>query len=160
MSPTRPVRVFGVGGSVLSLFFAGVFVLCRVAVAGGDVDQLYHAAGKGDVASVRQLIAAGTDVNAKSGDGSQALNAAAVYNQHDVIKLLLAHGANPNVRNREGDTPLVCATKYAGGDPTTVKLLVDAGTNLGIADNDGKTALDYAMQQNQQGAVALLQGSK
>lgn len=160
MSPKRPVRLCGVGRSVLSLFLVGLFVVGGVAVAGGDVDQLYHAAGKGDLAGVRQLIAAGTDVNAKSGDGSQALNAAAVYNQHDVIKLLLAHGANPNVRNKEGDTPLVCATKYAGGDPITVKLLVDAGTNLGIADNDGKTALDYARKQNQSDAIALLKGAE
>jgi ankyrin repeat protein len=77
-----------------------------------------------------------------------------------VIKLLLNHGADPNVLNKEGDTPMICATKYAGGDPKTVKLLLGAGPDLSIADNDGKTAIDYAKQYNQSEAVALLEKAK
>ena len=139
-----------------SLFVCYLLVLCSVATAADSVNQLYNAAGKGDVAIVESLISAGVDVNAKSNVGSQALNAAAAYNRHDVIKLLLANGANPNAQNNEGDTPLICATKYAGGDPATVKLLVDAGSNLSITDNNGKTALDYATQQIQSSAAVLL----
>jgi ankyrin repeat protein len=74
-----------------------------------------------------------------------------------VIRILIDHKANPNVQNRQGDTPLICATKYAGGKAKTVELLVKAGTDLGIRDNSGKTALDYAKAKGQQEAIAILE---
>ena len=44
---------------------------------------------------------------------------AALENDADVVRILLEHGADPNVQNRQGDTPLICAAKYAGGsDPS------------------------------------------
>ena len=81
---------------------------------------------------------------------------AAVENETEVIKVLLEGGANPNVQNSQGDTPLICATKYAGGKAVTVKLLVEAGTDLAMQDNNGKTALDYAKAKKQEEAIALL----
>ena len=126
-------------------------------VLGDDVDTLYRAAGEGDVSRVLALLESGLDVNARTSDDSYALNRAAVYNQAEMVGLLLEHGADPNVQNSEGDTPLICATKYAGGDAATVKLLVEGGTDLMIKDKDGKTALDYAKANGQQKAIALLE---
>ncbi len=74
-----------------------------------------------------------------------------------MIEILLKRGADPNVQNLQGDTPLICATKYAGGKADTVKLLVDAGSDLAVMDDDGKTALDYAKAKEQQEAIALLE---
>lgn len=75
------------------------------------------------------------------------------------MQILLDHGADPNVQNSQGDTPLICATKYAGGKAATVELLVKAGSDLGIRDNNGKTALDYAKTKGQQEAIVLLKRS-
>jgi len=134
---------------------------CLIGSAGGasadDVDALYKAAGDGNSAQVSALLDSGVDVNGRTGNGSYALNSAAVENQTEVIRILLSRGADPNVQNVQGDTPLICATKYAGGKAATVKLLVEAGTDRGIRDKKGNTALDYAEAKNQEEAIALLQ---
>lgn len=137
-----------------------VFVFSLIAIVGtvaaGDVDALYEAAGKGDTAQVSALLDGGVNVNGRSSDGSYALNNAAVENEVEVMRILLNRGADPNVQNSQGDTPLICATKYAGGKAATVKLLVEAGTDPAIKDGKGNTALDYATAKDQQDAIALL----
>lgn len=137
------------------------FVICLLGVAGtasaGDVEGLYNAAGDGDSTQVSALLDGGVDANTITGSGSYALNNAAVENEIEVIKILLDRGANPNVQNSQGDTPLICATKYAGGKAATVRLLVDAGTDKAIQDDNGKTALDYAKAKGQEEAIALLE---
>ena len=142
----------------LSLMY---FVACLLgfahAASASDVEALYKAAGDGDSTQVSALLDSGADVNAVTGSGSYALNNAAVENEVDIIKILLERGANPNVQNGQGDTPLICATKYAGGKSATVKLLVEAGTDQALQDDEGKTALDYAKAKGQQEAIALLE---
>jgi len=137
---------------------------CLVGLAGtvnaGDVEALYKAAGDGDAEQVAALLDGGTDVNERTKSGSYALNNAAVENEVGVIRILLDRGADPNVQNSQGDTPLICATKYAGGKWATVKALVDAGTDLTIKDNKDKTALDYAKEKEQERAIALLDKSQ
>ena len=136
-------------------------VVCFIGVAStayaSDVDMLYKAAGDGDSTQVVALLDSGVDVNASTRSGSFAINNAAVENETEVIRILLERGANPNVQNGQGDTPLICATKYAGGKTATVKLLIEAGTDVAIRDDEGKTALDYAKAKDQQEAIALLE---
>jgi ankyrin repeat protein len=122
--------------------------------------MLYQAAGDGDAAQVSRLLDAGIDANARTSNGSYALNNAAVEVRVDVVRLLLDRGADPNVQNGQGDTPLTCVIKYAGRHPATVKLLVDAGTDLTLKDAKGNTALDYARAKRQQQAIALLDGRR
>lgn len=138
-----------------------VFSLFGIAgpVVSGDVDTLYKAAGAGNTERVLALLDSGVDVNGRTSDKSYALNRAAVYNEAGMVRLLLERGANPNVQNSEGDTPLICATKYAGGHAATVRALIEGGTDLAIKDKDGKTALDYAKAQGQRDAIALLERS-
>ena len=118
--------------------------------------RLYKAAENGDMDTVKQLIESGVSVNAENKSGSYALNAAAFKNNHEMIQLLIENGADINSRNRGLDTPLICATKYSTGDEKTVKMLVDAGSDLDAVDEDGKTALDYAQKKDQKAAVELL----
>lgn len=143
------------------LLASSLVALCMMGIAGtataGDVEALYQAAGDGKPTEVVTLLKSGVNANGRTRSGSYALNAAAVENETGVIRVLIDHDANPNVQNRQGDTPLICATKYAGGKAETVQLLVKAGTNLGIRDNSGKTALDYAKAKGQQEAIAILE---
>ena len=149
---SRLVRLILVSIAVLGMGFVS-------AASAGDVDALYEAAGDGDAKQVSALLSSGVDVNGRSSSGSYALNAAAVENDAEVLRILLEQGADPNVQNGQGDTPLICATKYAGGKEPTVRLLVEAGTDLAIRDNKGKSALDYAKAKGQQEAIALLDKS-
>jgi len=142
----------------------GTIALCVIGITGtafaGDVEALYQAAGDGKSTQVIALLKSGVNVNERTRSKSYALNAAAVENEIDVIRILLDHGADPNVQNNQGDTPLICATKYAGGKAETVELLVKAGTNQDVRDNEGKTALDYAKAKGQQQAVAMLERTR
>ena len=142
----------------------GTVALCVMGTTGtayaGDVETLYRAAGDGKATEVAGLLKSGVNVNGRTRSGSYALNAAAVENNTAVIQLLLSHGADPNVQNKQGDTPLICATKYAGGKTDTVKLLVDAGTDREVRDNSGNTALDYAIAKDQRDAISILKQSK
>ena len=149
-----------VWSQLVRLFLISVAV-CLIGIAStasaGDVEALYKAAGDGDSTQVTALLDSGMDVNGRTCTGSYALNNAAVENEIEVIKILLERGANPNVQNLQGDTPLICATKYAGGKPATVKLLIEAGTDSAKRDDDGKTALDYAKEKEQKEAISLLE---
>ena len=152
-------RIWSHLGRVTGIALAFSLISIAETVVAGDVDTLYKAAGDGNTSQVLALLDGGVDVNGRTSDGSYALNRAAVRNEVEIVRLLLDRGANPNVQNSEGDTPLICATKYAGGKAETVKTLVEAGTDLAIKDKNGKTALDYAKAEDQQDAMALLKKS-
>ncbi len=51
------------------------------------------------------------DVNARDDAGSTPLHQAAAFGRLDAVQLLLKHGADPTLRNQEGDTPLDRAVK-------------------------------------------------
>ena len=77
---------------------------------GAELNVLLDAAKKGDIEAVKQHLAAGADVNAKTADGTTPLHNAAVYGHTEVAELLIANGANMNAiivsgRN-QGKTPL------------------------------------------------------
>jgi hypothetical protein len=57
-------------------------------------DQLVTAVKNGDTAAVQQLLNQGADIEAMSGDGATALTVAASSGNADLVKLLLARGAN------------------------------------------------------------------
>ncbi len=144
---------------IMGLLVGALLLSISESVTAGDVDALYEAAGAGDRAEVIALLDSGVDVNGRSSNGSYALNNAAVENEVEVMRVLLHHGADPNVQNSQGDTPLICATKYAGGQAPTVKMLVEAGTDLAAKDHKGNTAMDYAKAKGQQDAIALMEQS-
>lgn len=98
-----------------------------------------------DVAVVVKLLCEhGANANAPAAGATHAtpLFFAADKGLQDVAAILLEHGANPNVQNSVQQTPLMFASK--AGKFAVVKLLVENGANPGIRDRWGKSALDYA----------------
>ena len=51
-----------------------------------------------------RLIRAGADVNAKDRSGETPLYQSAMHSDIDLVQLLLANGADPNIRNNDGRT--------------------------------------------------------
>ena len=65
------------------------------------------AAYEGNIEAVKQHLAAGTDVNAKSENkGFTPLHMAATGGAKDIVELLIAEGANVNAKNYFNDVPL------------------------------------------------------
>ena len=72
---------------------------------------LSDAVFKEDLAAVKQLFAAGADVNAsKPDDGSTPLHWAVFVCNIEIVEALIAGKADVNAKNKKGETPLVSAT--------------------------------------------------
>ncbi|MDT0319377.1 ankyrin repeat domain-containing protein [Streptomyces sp. DSM 44918] len=89
---------------------------------------LYAAAVHGDAVSVRLLLEAGAAPDRESaGEGSEGtpLCAAASWGHADVVRELLAHGADPTLREDGGTglTPLEWARRQPDPHPETEALL-------------------------------------
>ncbi len=72
---------------------------------------LMSAAGFGRIETVRILLDAHVDVNARRFEGSTALMDAACAGQTDVVALLLRAGADPSIKDKKGKTALDCASE-------------------------------------------------
>ena len=120
-------------------------------------DAFTDAAGKGDVSSVQVLLARGANINGRGGyRNGTALMQAAVSGSDEVVKLLLAKGADPNVRDNMGVTALIYAA--ARPDESIVKLLLDGGAdaNINVMDSFGGTALTAAVRRHDAAIVKML----
>src|SRR5262245_15596749 len=112
------------------------------------------AARDADIAEVRKLIAAGSDVNAADPDGTSPLLWAAHQGDAELASLLLEAKADPNAANAFGVTPLLEAARL--GDTATIKVLLDGGADLAAATRDGETPLMAAARAGSASAVGLL----
>ena len=56
-----------------------------------------------------------------------------------MVQLLLDNGADPNIRDHEGENALIIAVYE--GDTEMVQLLLNKGADPNIRDNDGCTPL-------------------
>src|ERR1051325_11164672 len=85
-----------------------VVVCGATAIASPDGSRVADAAMSGDASAVRVMLMAREDVNAAQGDGMTALHWAARRGDLDVVKMLLAAGANVRATTRLRDyTPLL-----------------------------------------------------
>jgi ankyrin repeat protein len=99
------------------------------------VKELFVAAGEGDYDQVQRGLAAKPDLNAKV-KGITALHAAAFGGHKRVVELLLAHGANIEVKDdNEGVSPLHVATM--NGHRDVVELLLSRGAAVSAATEHG-----------------------
>jgi hypothetical protein len=64
----------------------------RLRKHGGKHGSLYTAAAGGDTEAVKEILAAGTDVNAKDNDGGTPLDMANGRHKKEAAKLLRKHG--------------------------------------------------------------------
>ena len=88
------------------------------------------------------LLAGGSDPNFIGHWGQTALMDA---NTAAKVKLLLTHGAQVNTRDEMEKTALVHAVNR--GDVEVVEALLQAGADASIPDEEGATALMYALQE-------------
>lgn len=107
-----------------------------VAAADGDLELLQ--------ASIKQL---GISADAADSNGFTFLHAACGYCRVDVINWLIGLNEESNVidvnaKDIDGDTPL-----HHCDDAVSAKILIDAGANHQVKNNDGQTPLEVKEEE-------------
>jgi thiosulfate/3-mercaptopyruvate sulfurtransferase len=105
-----------------------------------NTTPLMKASHMGDAAVVRQLIAAGARLDARNGDGGNALWLACVGNHPDMIDILVDAGIDIDNRNDNGATCLMYAA--SSGKPEVVGRLLARGADTKFETPEGFSALD------------------
>ena len=104
---------------------------------------IHDAARNGDLAGVQAELDKGADLNAKDESGYTPLYGAVEKGHKEVVELLIAAGADVNVKDGEwGETPLHLAADK--GHKEVAELLITAGADVNAKDGGGDTPLDAA----------------
>ena len=98
-----------------------------------------------------KLVEHGADVNLADDAGTTPLHEAAERDSAEMVRMLVARGARVDVRDGHGMTPLMKASTGDGA-----RVLIDAGTDVNAADEDGMTALMYAAKTGREDVVGRL----
>lgn len=115
---------------------------------------LTYAVTNGHLEIVRLLLAKRASTIGIGNDGIPILVLAANNNYPTIMELLLDHGAPINAKARSsGVTALIMAV--ACGSFETVRLLLIRGASTTERDEDGKTALEVAIEDDKTDIIAL-----
>jgi ankyrin repeat protein len=80
--------------------------------------------------------------NINQQDKNESLVIASSMGYPDIVKILLSHGATPNVLYRKSITALMAAVRDRNIE--SIYLLMEAEADVNIKDSNGKTAIFYA----------------
>ncbi len=114
---------------------------------------LHHAAGFGNLQTVKLLLEMGADPNAKNRRKSTPLHWA--IRDEAKVRLLLDKGAEINASQNDGRTPLYLAASLGHGN-AVLRLLLDKGADPNLATANGNTPLINAAGRGDAEAIALL----
>lgn len=124
-------------------------------------DSGYLLAGaRGHVEILRMTLAAGADLKSVNRYGGTALTPACHYGHVEAVRELLKTSVALDHVNNLGWTCLLEAVILGDGGTRhadIVRLVVAAGANVNLADNQGVTPLAHARQRGQRAIVAILE---
>ncbi len=116
-----------------------------------DESPLMLSAFKGHLELSQRLIQKGADVNKT---GWTPLHYAATNGHLAVMSLLLDENAYIDAASPNGTTPLMMAAHY--GTTSAVKLLLEAGADPLLKNDQNLTALDFANRANRTDSVTII----
>jgi ankyrin repeat protein len=105
--------------------------------------ELHVAASAGDIPALKLLLAQGSSVDSRDGNGATPLFAAAFNGQLEAIELLLQNGAEVNAGNQVNYTSLMAAAREK--KVKVVTALLKAKADPEIKAQSGMKAIHWAM---------------
>lgn len=120
----------------------------------GELPKIHHSdIFGGRVANIEKAIVNGANVNSEVSFGITPLEYALIDCNADIVSLLIRYGAEVNLINELGATPIFLAC-----DEATIELLTDAGANVNFRTYDGYTPLHSALfRRNDYVALKLIE---
>jgi ankyrin repeat protein len=116
---------------------------------------LLTAIGRGHYEVAKYLISKGADVLVISQSGYTALHAASASGNPQVVELVISSNIDVNAKAKDGVTPLRLAAQ--ANDITDIAAsLINHGADVNIPDQDGRTALNWAVTMHHTKTVELL----
>ena len=116
-----------------------------------DESPLMFASLNGNLEIARKLITRGADVNKP---GWAPLHYAATRGHVALMTLLLDNHAYIDAASPNGTTPLMMAAFY--GTPSAVKLLLEAGADPLLKNDQSLSAVDFAHRANRQDSANII----
>jgi ankyrin repeat protein len=101
---------------------------------------LFDAVKSNNIKEVKLLLDKGANPNAYDEDSDNVLINATLFASADCMKLLLQNKANPNLKNKYGEMPLMFCTS----DLNKMKLLLHYGADINDTSQSGNNALMIA----------------
>lgn len=154
--PAGAPPVFNANPFFLAAYAGNTRSLKRLLEAGARVDDAMLVIGTsratpilsafkfGDAAVANALFDLGVPIDVADGNGITMLGRAVLNNEVEMARALIARGADVNVVDKQGMTPLLWAANVDFGDAEMVTLLLQAGARPDARTKDGLTPLELA----------------
>ena len=131
--------------NVVNVLLGATGIMVNLGDGDGET-PLHYAAEEGHVDVVNALLGAtGIDVDVKNDDGDTPLHSAVGDGHVDVVNALIMAGADLEIEERFGRTPLIEAVIRIPINVMNVQALITGGANVNAVDNLGNTPLFYAV---------------
>lgn len=163
--PSEVLRKLGPVRAIASALFAGLIVVSAGLGLATPAAAQFQSEGykflkavkdrDGDVATDMLNQPGTTIVNTRDiTSGETGLHIVVERADIQWVRFLLQRGADPNIRNKKGVTPLQLATALSFAD--AVDELIKKGANVNVSDQTGETPLMAAVHQRNVPMVRLL----
>ncbi|MEA2552351.1 MAG: uncharacterized protein QOJ65_527 [Fimbriimonadaceae bacterium] len=133
----------GVSAVLLSVYYGHADIGRIIANAKGHLD-IFEAAALGDEHAMAQFLTADPSVaNTFSADGFTPLGLAAYFGHAEMVRQLLAAGADPNVASTNALGVLPLHSALSNGHKEIARALIEAGTKVNTPNKEGWMPLHY-----------------
>lgn len=122
-------------------------LLLSICIFSGCKSTPHKMVRKGKYEAARNEFTYASDINAVDAEGNTVLHIAAEIDHADLADYFVYKGADPEIKNNAGDTPLLVAIKE--NNVSTVKLLSNNCGGLFTKDATGTPAIQVALNKDE-----------
>ncbi len=135
-----------------------ITIAAVVLVGCGPSMSIHKAAEEGNIEIVKQLLEAGTDVNATDKFGGRPMGYAIAGGHKKIVELLITSGGDVNLIDSPGGSGGTAPLHWAclNGRTNIAELLISKGADVNTIFKGSLTPLDYCIRYKRPQLVAIL----